>query len=174
MGQVVFSEDFEVTAARWGLDPPWHVERVGDGHALTGGDHAFANLTNQQIHPWADYSVRYRLILEQGSINLGFRHMQELDKGDVRYFVQFSESGLILNRQVFHDIVDLTEAPDAYQLGRWYTVEITASGGLLQVFVDVVLKLEFIDREPLPEGGISFETMEGSRAMIDDVEIRAP
>jgi len=77
-------------------------------------------------------------------------------------------------QSLFHDIVDLTGAPDIYPLGRWYIVEITASGGHLQVFVDGVLKLEFIDREPLPEGGISFETTEGSRAMIDDVEVRAP
>jgi len=174
-GDVVFSEDFEAGgAARWGLDPGWRVERVGDNHVLTGGDQAFANLTNQQIRPWGNYSVRFRLLLVQGSIHLGLRHIRELDKGDVRYFVQFSESGLILARQVFHDIADLTRAPGAYPLGRWYTVTMTAVEGHLQVFVDGELKLEFFDPNPLLEGGISFETTEGSGAMVDDVEVRVP
>ena len=169
---VVFNEDFESGgAARWGLDPGWRVERVGDSHVLTGADHAFANLTNQQGYHWENYSVRYRLRLEQGEIHLGFRHMHERDKGDVRYFVRFLENGLVLTRQVFDHTTDLTEAPDAYLWGRWYTVEMTGSDGHLQFFVDGALRLDYVDPEPLMGGGISFETMEGSRAMVDDVEV---
>ena len=173
---VFFCDDFQDgQAGPWDLEPPWRVEQEGDNYYLSGSGHHSANLYNLQGYGWNDYRVESRLRLEQGTINLGFRHTHEPGKGNVRYYLIFSGERLDLKKEVFNEHVSLTAIDDVHLPDRWYTVEINGVGGHLQVFVDGDLKMDFVDAEPLPAGGISFETSTGdARATVDDVFVTEP
>lgn len=63
-------------------------------------------------------------------------------------------------------------ASDRYHpLGVWHDVEIVADGAHLQVYVDEVLEIDYLDDDPLTQGSIAFETAEDSLVYIDDVEV---
>ncbi len=172
---MVFSDDFETgQASRWGLEPGWRVEQEGDNYVLSGENHQWANLHNLQGYVWENYTVRFRVKLEQGAIHLNFRHLHEPSKGNIRYYAAFGEEGLILRKEVFNEYSTLTASTDPHELHRWYTVAIIISYGHSQVFVDGARKLDYEDPKPLAPGGISFETVEDSHALVDDVEIWAP
>jgi Tol biopolymer transport system component/outer membrane protein assembly factor BamD (BamD/ComL family) len=166
---VVFCDDFETGRAdRWDLNG-WIVVQDGDNYVLSGSVHHGVSLTTQG-YAWGDHRVRFQLKLEKGGIHLDFR--ESIETGHRRYFVGFSESRLVLVKQVrdqFSDLVS-TDAPPPFN--RWCDVEILAVGGHLQVYIDGDLQLEYTDPDPLERGGISFETLDYSRAMVDDIEVR--
>ena len=81
----------------------------------------------------------------------------------------FRKEGLWLN----HGIPDtvLASVSASYALDHWYDVEIVGVGGHLQVYVDGELALEYTDPQPWQSGTIAFETLDDSRAQVDDIEI---
>lgn len=173
---VFFCDDFQdFQPGPWDLEAGWRVERDGDNGYLSGSGHHFANLHNLQGFTWGDYRVEARIKLEQGAVHVGFRHRHEPDRSNVRYYLIFSGQDLQLKKEEGFNRHVLLAAVDYFHLSdRWYTVEINGVGGHLQVFVDGELKLDFVDAEPLPEGGISFETEGDSHALVDNVFVTEP
>jgi len=165
---VLYCENFDDGRADgWDLGPGWKVGREGANYVLAGSEHHWATLTD---HSWDDYRLRFRLKLLQGDIHLNYR----LTEGPVRYFVGFHQGGLSLSRQIRDAFTDLAAADVQHALNRWYQVEIVGWGGHLQVYVDGKLELDYTDRAPLPRGTIAFETLEGSQALVDDIEVLPP
>lgn len=162
---VIFCEDFEDGQADgWDLGPGWRVERESPNYVLSGSGHDWATLLDQW---WDDVRFRFRLKLVEGAIHLNYR----LTEGPRRYFVGFSEEGLSLIRQEGDDFTELAWEEVWHGLGRWHEVEIVGWGGHLQVYVDDDLELDYTDRSPLRWGTIAFETLDDSRAQVDDIEV---
>ncbi|HEX9840526.1 MAG TPA: family 16 glycoside hydrolase [Anaerolineales bacterium] len=159
---VWYCEDFENNRADgWELEPGWEVRLEGDNHVLSGTGHRWATLvsTGQE---WKDYRVRFRLKLQQGRIHLNYRLMDP-DK----YFISFGEEWLQL---LGRDGV-LIEVDARHALNVWYDVEIRGQKGNIQVFVNGRKELDYTDLKPIPQGTIAFETLDGSRALLDDIEV---
>jgi RNA polymerase sigma factor (sigma-70 family) len=162
---VIFCEDFEDGRADgWDLGSGWRVERESPNYVLSGSGHEWATLLDQE---WDDYRFRFRLKLLEGVIHLNYR----LTEGPRRYFIGFGEGSLSLIRQEDDDFTELAWAEAWHGLDRWHEVEIVGWGGHLQVYVDGGLELDHTDRNPLRRGTIAFETLDDSRAQVDDIEI---
>jgi hypothetical protein len=165
---VLYCENFDDGQAEgWDLGPGWKVGREGANYVLAGSEHHWATLTGQS---WGDYRLRFRLKLLGGTIHLNY----QLTEGPVRYFIGFHQGGLYLSKQIRDDVTDLAAVEAPHELNHWYQVEIVGWGGHLQVYVDGKLELDYTDRAPLPRGTIAFETLEGSQALVDDIEVLPP
>lgn len=161
----LYCEYFEDGLAQgWELDSGWQIAQENDNYILSGRDHTWAILRDQA---WDDYRVRFRFNLLQGTIHLNYR----LAEGPVSYFVGFNEKGLYLSKQTGNVLTDLKSIETPHQLDRWYDVEIAGRGERIQVFVDGELALDYTDSSPLRQGTIAFETLDNSRAQIDNIEV---
>jgi hypothetical protein len=127
-------------------------------------------MTDLQHDGWTDYRLRFRLRLIYGETLLNYRH-NPTEGGFTRYIISIRETGLLLSRQEGDTFTQLKGAPAPYALNRGYDIEIVGEGGHIQVYVDGVLKLDYVDNDPILKGSISFETLDDSQAQIDDVEI---
>jgi len=164
--EVLLADSFEDGIADgWELEPGWRVEREDGNYVLSGEGHSWVRLETGL--DWTDYSFRFRLKLIRGGIHLNYRVSSE-----GRYFIGFGEEGVYLNKETpWGNFFDLAGSDAYHRLEVWYDVKIVGEGGHLQVYVDGILKLDYIDDAPLTWGNIAFETLEGSHAYIDDVEV---
>lgn len=160
---VWYCEDFDDGEAQdFVLDPGWFIR----SNALEGTRHSWATLMNDG---WDDYRLTFRLNLSEGTIHLIYRYIPE--NGPVRYFVGFNEKFLYLTKQVRDEFTELKIVETSHSLGKWYTVEIAGWGGHLAVFVNDELKLQYEDEKFIRGGTFAFETLDDSRALIDEVEV---
>jgi photosystem II stability/assembly factor-like uncharacterized protein len=162
---LLYQENFDDGQAQgWELEQGWAVSEgalCGQGHQW-----AFSN-----AGPWQDFRVQFRLRLDQGNVHLNYRV-----SGTRRYFIGFRQEGISLSKQTGPETFshNLAEAVATYNLGQWYQVEIAGEGGRLQVKVDGTLAVDYTDADPLTQGGIAFETLDGSAACVDDVAVYGP
>jgi hypothetical protein len=165
---ILFHDDFEDGVADgWDLEPGWQVIQEDDGnHVLSGEGHTWATLERGQ--DWEDYTFRSRLKLLAGGIHLNFR-LTDTPGGLSRYFLSFREGALRLHKEGFARELAISETH--HSLGSWHDVEIVADGPHLQVYVNGILEIDYVDDDLIPRGSIAFETLDGSRALIDDVEV---
>jgi len=162
---VLYQENLDDGRAQgWELEQGW---AVGEG-ALCGQGHQWARYT---IASWQDFRVQFRVRLDQGTVHLNYRV-----SGTRRYFIGFHQEGLYLSKQTGPETFshNLAEAVATYNLGQWYQVEIAGQGGHLQIKVDGTLAADYTDADPLTQGGIAFETLDGSQACLDDIVVYGP
>lgn len=166
---VLFSDDFkDGRADHWNLEPGWQVEWQEGNYVLTGQGHRWA--WPESGLGWANYSFRSRVKLMTGGIRLNYRVS---DEG--RYFIDFGEEGLYLNKEApWGNFFHLDKNDTYHSLEVWHDVEIVCEGRRLQVYVDGKLEIDYTDDNPLPRGGIAFETTKDSHAYIDNVEVTRP
>ena len=163
----LYSEDFEDGPAQnWSLEPGWQVSKENGNTVLLGRGHYWANLTRGA--DWTDYVLKFRLKVRSAAVHLNYRMGANPFS---RYFLSFSKEGLTLTKQVGDDFTEMMDNRNSYHLNTWHTVEIKGFAGHLQVLVDGVLELDLTDEEPLLQGTIAFESLPGSEALIDDIEI---
>ncbi len=170
---VLYCEDFEDGQAsgwrvsNWRGEPSsgWKVSRDNTNYVFTGEGHQWATLDNRS---WDDYRFSFRLKLIRGTIHLIYR------LADGRYYVGFNEDGLYLNKSLDNGPGFIVySAANTHTLETWHQVELVGWGGHLQVYVDGRLELDYVDSNPLLKGMIAFETLDGSAAQIDDIEVAA-
>lgn len=166
---VLYCENFDDDQAFWWiLNPSWQIKEDSAGYVLSGREQTWAFLTG---HAWDDYHFRFRLKLLEGTVNLNYR-LTPAGSGFTGYYIGFNEAGLYLSKSVVPpEEIDLRQVKAPHELGRWYVVEIAGQGGYIQVLVDGNLELDYIDSNPILQGGIAFETLDQSRAVVDDIEI---
>lgn len=164
-----FKADFESGGATgWQLAKGWEVvAEDGGNHVLRGRGHNFASCRSG---PWGDCTLRLRVKLVRGAVHLNFR---EGGPGHQRYFIGFNEEGVYLCKSTYppQEHLNLTNTPAAHTPGRWYAVEISGYGKRIEVRIDGVSRINYLDPVPHLRGGISFETLDESEALIDDVEV---
>jgi len=162
---VLYQENFDDNQAQgWELQQGWAVS----GGALCGQGHQWAWYRSGS---WQDFRFQFRVRLDQGSIHLNYRV-----SGPRRYFIGFNQEGLYLSKQTGEDTFshNLAQAAATYNLGQWYQVEIAGQGGHLQIKVDGTPAVDYTDPDPRTQGGIAFETLDGSQACLDDVVVYGP
>jgi photosystem II stability/assembly factor-like uncharacterized protein len=162
---LLYGENFDDARAQgWELEQGW----AASGGTLCGEGHRWARYTEGS---WQDFRVQFRLRLDEGTVHLNYRV-----SGARRYFIGFHQGGLYLSKQTGPDTFfhDLAQAAATHNLGQWYQVEISGQGGHLRVKVDGTLALDYSDAEPIIQGGIAFETLDGSQACLDDITVYGP
>jgi hypothetical protein len=165
---VLFCEDFEgPLPSGWRLEQGWQVVMERGNHILGGNGHGWATLTGFE---WADYRVRFRLQVPRGTIHLNYRLRETPGRLD-RYFIGFNEEGVSLVRQEGSVFTELTLVKAYHRPGSWHLVEIVGWGGRIVVYVNGQVELDYTDMHPLQRGGIAFETLDNSEALIDDIEV---
>jgi photosystem II stability/assembly factor-like uncharacterized protein len=160
---IVYEEHFEGDLQGWELEGGWAVV----DHSLQGEGHYWAR---PGAGPWQDFRLQLRLNLVRGVVHLVYRMN---DAG--RYFIGFREHGSYLHKQYWPDtfISDLAGSAVSHGRGRWHQVEIVGQGPRIRFLVDGVTEWEYIDPEPLLQGGFAFETLDDSTAHIDDIIVYA-
>ncbi|MBM4430676.1 MAG: hypothetical protein FJ026_10075 [Chloroflexi bacterium] len=164
-----FQADFETPDVEvWQLHRGWQVAlegRESRNHVLRGQGQAWAGLWRGEA--WQDYTLQFRVRLLAGHLRAHFRVSEQGS-----YVLGLSEGGLYLDRgDADGRSVRLTQEEARFGLEQWRYVEVLAQAGHLQVSVDGVLWIKHLDEEPLRQGSIAFESLEGAWAQIDDVQV---
>jgi hypothetical protein len=164
-----YCENFEDGYAQfWDLSPAWSIQKDGTNYLLAGSGHEWATLTE---HEWDDFRVKFDLRLWQGTIHLNYR-IKPVGNSVVRYYVGISDSQIYLKKSSYPGgAEDLISKNIHYPLGEWQTVEIASWKGHIVVYINGKLTLNHFDKDYLPSGSIAFETLDNSKAQIDNIEV---
>jgi photosystem II stability/assembly factor-like uncharacterized protein len=165
-GKVVFSDDFENGTANWRMEQGWELEVTSAGTVLRGEGHKWAVLEDQS---WDDYIFEGRVRLVQGGVHFNYR--RRVSGEHQRYFIGVTRKNLYLNKQAGDKFYDLVNEPLILN-DEWHKIKVSGHEGLINVYLDEKLLIEFEDDSPILSGGIAFETLESSLCFIDDVTIR--
>jgi hypothetical protein len=164
----VFFDDFKGgPQTDWTLRTGWSVKRSDGNDVLRGSGHWFAALEDQGVNNYA-FKSRFKRI--KGGIHINVRNSENLQ----RYFVNIGVGHqLSLTKQIGNNFIDLvkTDWGQGWKWENWHDIEIRANGGNIRVFIDDNLCICYKDRNPILAGGVSFETLDDSEFLIDDVRI---
>ncbi|MDH3942828.1 MAG: DUF1080 domain-containing protein [Anaerolineae bacterium] len=108
--------------------------------------------------------------------------LQRSGGGEIVIFYQTSAAGsyilvigpdfIISQRESGGVVSELAaKSPLAIPLEDWFEVKISVSGGNHQIMIDGVNVLESEDADPLPPGGMGFETLGGAYLEVDEITI---
>ena len=126
------------------LSTPWPIEKDYNNSVLSGSGQSWAGLRVGQN--WTDYrfSLRVELIREAVHLNVRLNNTG-------RYFIFFHGGGLLLSKQFFPDTFfsGLARADFPAEMGTWHTVSITVQNNRIQVAVDGVDRIDYIDSNSL-------------------------
>ncbi|MEK7848938.1 MAG: family 16 glycoside hydrolase, partial [Chloroflexota bacterium] len=163
---VLYQEGFDSGTARgWQLEPGWSVSRDAEGNlALRGQGHQWARYTGAS---WDDFTFKMRVRLVRGRLHINYRV-----SGCNRYFLGLDADGLDLSKTSPCDRhASLGRVGERHSPGRWYEVKVVGNGSRLDIYVDGVLKLTYVDPEPLVRGNFAFESLDDSEVYVDDVVV---
>jgi PKD repeat protein len=163
-----FVDDFDNgTADQWILGAGWAVAEDDGGYALRGIGHAWASVISPE---WSDYTFEANLKLIKGGIHVVFRTCSE-----GRYFLGLREGGLYLHKQFgnWSQFAELANAGTQLGSGRWQHLRIEVQAGVIKVYINGSLKVQYSDPDPLLRGGVAFETLDDSEVLVDNVSVVA-
>jgi hypothetical protein len=150
-------------------DSSWSVIQDAGNYVLKEKGHVWAEVGS---FTWSNYTleVKAKLLTTQGG-QINFRI-----SGPARYLLGFHTNGLYLRKEypaaTFHHFVDISLV---LNLNRWYTFRIVCVGNSIKVYVDGVLKLEYVDEEgPVLYGRIGLESGPEAQIYYDDVKFLPP
>ena len=161
----VFVDGFETGIANWSLETGWSVVSENGNNVLQGTQHNFAT---SYLDGVAD-KLEFKLKLLNGYIHVNMRS-SPAPGGLNRYLIGFNKDISYIGKQLGDNFQDLESGPGV-SLNVWHDVKIEVIGDWIFVYVDDVLVVSFQDEDVLEDGGVSFETLEDSKANIDDVRI---
>jgi len=165
LGESSFIDDFEDGKAdEWSLESGWSVVEENGNYILQGIGHKWARAGSEN---WMNYAFETKIKLIKGTVHVNFRLGYE-----GRYFLGFNQEGLYLEKQRYGNFTHLIWIDDPHNLKQWYNLTVQLKGDSIRVYVDGVLKIDYIDLEPLLNGAIAFETLEDSHVYVDDVNIK--
>ncbi|MCW4050814.1 MAG: DUF1080 domain-containing protein [Candidatus Bathyarchaeota archaeon] len=174
---VFFQEDFEDgEAGGWLINIPleappgsgWAVELDEGNHVLSESGQVWAEAGD---FTWTNYTfeVKVKLLNPQtyGQINVR-------ESGPAgRYLIGFHSRALLLRKE-YHSstFYDLEDTEIFLNLNKWYTFTIVCVGSNIEVYVDDVLKLDYVDEDdPILSGRIGLESSPDSHIYFDDVKV---
>ena len=144
----------------------WTVIQENNNHVFQGTSHSWANAGSRS---WGDYTFTAKIKLLEGGVQANVRVCNE-----GRYFI-----GIFTNRMYFCKQFDnwsqftnsLVSIPGAINSNQWFDLKIEVKGANIKIYIDDNLLANYTDPEPLLQGAIAFETLDGSRVLIDDVRV---
>ena len=163
---VLFEDSFEsgILQAGWRISQAhdaapgagWELVLEDGLHQLVGKGHAHADIGDEE---WVDYRIEARLKVVEGLTSLNLRMGYP-----GRYMLMLPDLNLAIRRpslagETVHTDVPVTSSINL-EPGTWYDLWVVLSGGRIEVYVDGELALAYTDPEPLPGGGVGFESHE--------------
>ena len=124
---------------------------------------------NFSVRPgdWDDYALTMSVRGSgNGDLLIGFRI-----SAAGGYILSMGVSGLVLQREAGGQVESVAAAEIVFEPDTWYTLSIEIRDGKISVSLPDSILLEYGDTDPLPSGGVSFETMGGLTAEIDQVSL---
>lgn len=165
--RALYHEDFEDGQAQgWDLGTDWSTFIDSDGNQVfRGTNHRSAWYRGAE---WEDFTVHMRLKTIQGGLHVCVRTTDDC----VRYFIGFTDEQVYLSKtQPCGTHSSLRSADQPHQLGRWYTLTIACRGSSVQVDVDGVNVISFVDPNPVFRGQLGLETLDDSEFYVDDIMV---
>ena len=150
----------------WNPQFNWGIQ---DG-ALCGNDHFMTGVAKGD--GWKDYTVKFRLRLDSGTIHLNLRQT-DAPGGLNRYYFSVDQTGFQLDTQTGgtfkHDLENL-RVP--FGLQQWTDVELVAQGNRVLMLVNGIIVIDFTDENnPIGAGTFALETLESSTACVDNIVV---
>lgn len=162
----IFYDDFESDNDNWSLEPGWSVISENGNKVLQGTQHSFATAFLEGTINKLELKIK----LIKGSIHLNVRS-KSVPGGLNRYFVGLNSGDSRISKQVGNDFFTLQGGGKGISSGVWHKIKIEIIGKRINIYSDEDLIVWVEDENILKEGGISFETYENSKALIDDVRV---
>jgi len=167
-GSILFKDDFQDgTPDNWSITGGWDVQQDGEIYYFSTAVMGSAWVPGG--HNWDDYVLRAAVQINNGTAALNFRLTQE-----GRYLVTFSQNGLYLLKESPAGNVTVLTKVNPVSLGEWHRVTLGGEGGHIMVFVDRMLKIDFMDPDPLPSGTIAVAANDATNVMVDDIFVTLP
>ena len=172
--KIYLHEDFESgMPENWRLGPAYEsafydviVEPGTSNHVLRGYGHVHIGPNIGQ--EWEDYSLQVRMMLvKDGRCHLIVRTW-ESEGNWWRYFIGICSDAASISKSVNDEGYHLTEEDKYLGYNTWHTVKVTCRGNQIKVFIDRELVTEYIDADPLRNGRINLETLDGE-VYYDDI-----
>ena len=105
---------------------------------------------------WADFLLKTRIQrIGQGALGIAFHANQ----AHGTYFLLMEPSGIFLQRESAGQINQLAVYEAELNAETWQQLELEMLGSDIRVFYAEEMVIEYVDPDPLPPGGLSFETM---------------
>jgi hypothetical protein len=139
----------------WGINP---LEEGNQVASFTGINENLDDLQNLTFDN-AVWRLKIQTVGKDGFSFINWKHAPA-SGGETRYPIQWGANVLMdLTRLQFPDIGHFSVDTSALKVkeGSWYFLEISSYDGLVQVWVDGKLEIEYQDPQPLPAGMISLE-----------------
>jgi PEGA domain len=162
-----FYENFENTYFNWNLDSGWNIESIGTNTFLRGVGHYFAFPVE---NTWRKPGLVARFMPIRGTIHFSIRSNH--DRQFNRYFIGVNGNQVYCTKQNGDKFISLGQyqLPRPLNYNQWHVIYISLCLNSIDVAIDNNIAGPFIDHGPLiNEGGIAFETLDNSEALIDDV-----
>ena len=173
---IIFEDDFKDGESEdWLLSIPpnaqsgssWAVELDEGNEVLRGKGQTWAEVGD---HSWTNYTyeVKVKLLTDAGGA-ISIR----MNGPAGRYMLGFHAYGLHLVKEqpsnVFHDLKDVEVI---ISLNKWYIFRISCVGNTIEVYLDDVLRIKYVDQEnPILSGSIGLESAPNSNVHFDDVVV---
>ena len=117
---------------------------------------------------FADFILRMR-VRRTGQGGLGIAFHAHPEGG--AYILQLADGRITLQREMNGQIQDVADHTYETEPVEWHQVELEMLGGEIRLFYQDQMVIEYTDPDPLPPGGISFETMGGLAVDIDHLDL---
>lgn len=175
---LLYSESFgyadysEVPGWRLGSEFKGEVGWAVEGGRLRGKRHYWATYEKDN---WYDTHLELTVFLHDGfeGLNVSVRQSQAGRYGLALHpdrVVFFKQQGLGAGEGV----KNIGEDRRRFAEGKPHGVSISVYTGRVLVVIDGVTEFDWVDPDPLPAGGIAFETLDKSWAEVDDVRVYGP
>lgn len=173
---IIFEDDFKDGEAEdWSLNIPdeappgssWAVELDDGNHVLRAKGQTWADAGD---YLWTNYTfeVKIKMLSPEGGGHMSFR----MGVPAPRYFVQFLSNDMFLTKEYMGTFTEVVHTSVFLNLNTWYVFKIVCVGNSMWVYVDDVLKLEYVDEDdPILFGRIGLESSPDSRIYFDDVKV---
>lgn len=173
---VIFQDDFEDgDAGGWTAYVPdwaplgssWAVELDDGNYVLSMRGETWAEAGDLS---WTNYTfeVRVKFMTPYGGSHINFR----MGVPAPRYFFQLYVGDLWLSKEYQETFSDLEYSKLALNTNTWYTLKIVCVGNRIRLYVDDVLKLDYVDDvDPILSGRIGLEGNPDSHILFDDVKV---
>lgn len=169
---VLFQDDFnDGVLDGWSLGPlygdaEFHIEDEGGNFVLSGSGHGHADAI---VDSWKNFHLKLDVKFVEGTGGVHFNHWMSNGR---RYFIGFSLDEIYLNKSIQQGNIELESVNDPHEYGRWYKVEIIGLEKNIKIYVDGVIKIDYIDTEPIDWGTFGLETLEDSHIYFDNIIIK--
>jgi len=157
---IVFQDDFEDGDAEdWTMNIPdeappgsgWTIELDDGNYVLSGRGQTWAEAGD---FSWTNYTLEVSM------------------SGPMRYFVQFWPYDMVITKEYMGTFNEVVHTSVLLNPNAWYDFKIVCVGNGVWVYVDDVLKLEYVDEDdPILSGRIGLESSPDSQIYFDDVKV---